>query len=97
METVISSDTNTSATFFRDTKLGNDDSNWWAPSEDHLKQMLSSSGFTPEMTKRSDAGISEREILTSRKGCEIPDYPNEGYDNEIFDVTFSTRTSKQLV
>jgi tRNA (mo5U34)-methyltransferase len=97
LETVISSDSNTSATFFRGTELGNDGSNWWAPSEHCLKQMLSSSGFTPEMTKRWDAGISERAIVNSRKGSEIPEYLNEGYDNEIFDVTLSTRTSKRLV
>ena len=97
LETVISSDSNTSATFFRGTELGNDGSNWWAPSEYCLKQMLSSSGFIPEMTKRWDAGISERAIVNSRKGSEIPEYLNEGYDNEIFDVTFSTRTSKRLV
>lgn len=97
LETVISSDRDTSATFFRGTELGNDGSNWWAPSEQCLKQMLSSSGFTPGMTKRWDAGISERVIVNSRKKSEIPEYLNEGYDNEIFDVTFSVRTSKRLV
>lgn len=97
LETVISSDQDTSATFFRGTELGNDGSNWWAPSEQCLKQMLFSLGFTPGMTKRWDAGISERVIVNSRKKSEIPEYLNEGYDNEIFDVTFSIRTSKRLV
>ena len=97
IETVISSDPNTSATFFRGTELGNDGSNWWAPSEHCLQQMLSSSGFSPQIIKRWDAGISERAIVNCFKSNEIPEYLNEGYDNEISDVTFSSRKSNRLV
>jgi hypothetical protein len=97
LEIVTSSDPNTSGTFFSGTELGKYGSNWWAPSEYCLKLMLSSSGFIPEMTKRWDAGISERAIVNSRKGSEIPEYLNEGYDNEIFNVIFSKRISSRLV
>ena len=97
LETVISSDSNTSATFFRGTELGNDGSNWWAPSESCLSQMLSSSGFTPRLIKRWDAGISERAIMNCSLAGELPEYLYEGYDSEILNVTFSGRNSKRIV
>jgi len=93
VETVISSDPNTNATFFRGTELGNDGSNWWAPSELCLSQMLSSSGFSPRLIKRWDAGISERAIMNCSKSGDLPEYLNEGYDSEILDITFSGRKS----
>jgi tRNA (mo5U34)-methyltransferase len=48
VETVISSNSSTSADFFRGSELGNDGSNWWAPTESCLSQMLFSSGYRSE-------------------------------------------------
>jgi hypothetical protein len=96
VETVISSADDVSATFFRGTELSNDGSNWWAPSERCLAEMLRSSGFEPTLMKRWDAVISERAIMNCTKVGELPEYLAEGYDSEILGVQFSTRRSNRV-
>ena len=96
VETVISSATDVSATFFRGTELSNDGSNWWAPSEVCLAEMLRSSGFEPTLMKRWDASISERAIMNCTKVGDLPEYLVEGYDSEILSVQFSSRRSNRV-
>jgi tRNA (mo5U34)-methyltransferase len=97
VETVISSADDVSATFFRGTELSNDGSNWWAPSENCLAEMLRSSGFEPTLMKRWDAVISERAIMNCTKVGNLPEYLAEGYDSEILSVEFSNRRSNRVV
>ena len=96
VETVISSADDVSATFFRGTELSNDGSNWWAPSQDCLAEMLRSSGFEPKLMKRWDAVISERAIMNCTKVGDLPEYLALGYDNEILGIQFSNRKSERL-
>jgi tRNA (mo5U34)-methyltransferase len=97
IETVISSAADTSASFFRSTELSNDGSNWWAPSETCLAEMLRSSGFDPTLMQRWDAAISERALMNCSKVGDIPEYLAEGYDSEIFSVEFSKRRANRVV
>ena len=96
VETVISSSTQTNATFFRGTELSNDGSNWWAPSEICLTDMLKSSGFHTQLMKRWHAAVSERIIINCTKAGDLPEYLALGYDSEIAGVRFSQRRPNRI-
>lgn len=96
IESAISSETESFACFFRHGQLFGDESNWWAPTEQCLLDMVESAGFSAETKSRWGRAGAERILINGRINNSDPEYLSLSYEREISGVTFSTKPTHRI-